>query len=256
LPQWKKSLTQLFPESMSMDQLTKRVRLALVSREITSENTIFATSLCRDESVQRFSKHVGEYWQDHFGLGGIAGYPFGGKAGFGSFASHMPEDGNLFVLYGAHIGFDGSGRLGVSQRRGQSISSRCCGSLDAAFRKLAELDFEPKIELGDYEQSTIESALMPFREGIVQSDMPIKTITESMYQIIEERISEIVDSVDLNCRVVLLGGILINTPIAAGDYFSPKKATVLDYTSGELKESDWIRDIFEEITNIDSPISK
>lgn len=51
-------------------------------------------------------------------FGGLAGVPFAGKTGFNAFASHVPDDGNLLVLYAPHVGMDKMGNLGSVERKG------------------------------------------------------------------------------------------------------------------------------------------
>lgn len=51
-------------------------------------------------------------------IGGLGGIPFAGKTGFQAFASHVPDGGNLLILFGPHVGIDKLGKLGFVERRG------------------------------------------------------------------------------------------------------------------------------------------
>jgi hypothetical protein len=42
----------------------------------------------------------------------LAGIPFTGKTGFTAFSHHIPDNGNLFVLFAPHVGISKSGRIG------------------------------------------------------------------------------------------------------------------------------------------------
>jgi len=49
-------------------------------------------------------------------MGGLAGIPFVGKSGFNAFAHHVPEDGNIFILYGPHVAVSDIGEIGKYKR--------------------------------------------------------------------------------------------------------------------------------------------
>jgi hypothetical protein len=52
-------------------------------------------------------------------LGGLGGIPFVGKSGFKAFSGHVPDDGNIFFLFGPHISVGVSGEIGIYHRVGQ-----------------------------------------------------------------------------------------------------------------------------------------
>jgi len=51
-------------------------------------------------------------------LSGLAGLPFVGKAGWGAFSHHVPDDGNIVVLFAPHVGIDSFGNVGKIRREG------------------------------------------------------------------------------------------------------------------------------------------
>jgi len=100
-------------------------------------NTIYAQSLCADE-INSDKGHLGRllteyYYGRVFPLGGIGGAPYGGKTGFAAFSHHVPDGGNVFVLFGPHIGFSPQGEPGKFLRNGQHSLSTSCGALCAAY---------------------------------------------------------------------------------------------------------------------------
>jgi hypothetical protein len=81
-------------------------------------STLFAQSICPDEinhedgdMSRLFTVHMGEV----FHLAGLAGIPFSGKTGFNAFSHHIPDNGNLFILYGPHVGISNKGKVGEFQ---------------------------------------------------------------------------------------------------------------------------------------------
>lgn len=87
----------------------------------TPENTLFANSFCPDELNNmegRLGDTMAKYWGELFPLGGLAGIPFTGKGGFGAFSAHVPEDGNLLILFAPHVGISRDGIIGKITRPG------------------------------------------------------------------------------------------------------------------------------------------
>lgn len=85
----------------------------------TRENTLFAHSYCPDEINHEkgdISEYLTTYFSEYFGLGGLAGIPFVGKTGFGAFAAHVPEEGNIFVLFAPHVAVSEEGKVGYYKR--------------------------------------------------------------------------------------------------------------------------------------------
>ena len=85
------------------------------------ENTLFSHSVCPDEInheegdiTDELIKHFGEI----FYLGGLGGIPFSGKTGFGAYASHVPDGGNIFVLFAPHCAVSEQGHCGYYHRHG------------------------------------------------------------------------------------------------------------------------------------------
>lgn len=66
-------------------------------------------------------------------FGGLGGIPFAGKTGFNAYASHVPDDGHLLVLFAPHVGIDKLGKLGYVERKGQKNKTPTCGAASGAF---------------------------------------------------------------------------------------------------------------------------
>ena len=98
-------------------EIDKIVYTKLVNLGFTIENTIFADSSCPDEinhdnPDEDLTSLMHARWGEHFSLGGLAGIPFTGKAGWATFSSHAPQDGNVLVMFAPHIGIDRKGNVG------------------------------------------------------------------------------------------------------------------------------------------------
>ena len=83
----------------------------------------------------------------------------------------------------------------------------------------------------DYQQMKLEESLLPYRDEIINSDNQQKAITDATYEIINKKVHEYVEackdefSVD---KVVLLGGVIINTDYGVDDYFDARNFEVID----------------------------
>jgi hypothetical protein len=71
---------------------------------------------------------IHRYFEKFFSLGGLAGIPFAGKTGFAAFAHHVPDGGNIFVLYAPHCAISDKGGCGFYSREGQKEESTACGA--------------------------------------------------------------------------------------------------------------------------------
>jgi len=186
-------------------------------------NTIYAASLCADE-INSDKGHLGRllteyYFGRVFPLGGIGGAPYGGKTGFAAFSHHVPDGGNVFVLFGPHIGFSPEGEPGKFLRNGQKALSTSCGALCAAYSQCTSggLPADSK----DMEQSWLREKLGPKCNDIKESSNPMVELALQAYKVIEEEILSIVNTDFGIGNLVLLGGIQINMPYGMPGYFKP-----------------------------------
>lgn len=94
-----------FPGAMRNDDTIKAVVSIAEGLGLDAVNTLFAYSVCPDEINHEFGD-LAYVLHNHFGpsfsLGGLGGIPFSGKTGFGAYASHVPDDGNIFILFAPH----------------------------------------------------------------------------------------------------------------------------------------------------------
>ena len=112
-----------FQGSRSSAETLDRVARILEKIGCDADNTLFAQSICPDEINHEdgditalMSAHLGEV----FHMGGLAGVPFTGKTGFAAFSHHIPDGGNLFILFAPHVGLSKQGKVGEYSRFGQS----------------------------------------------------------------------------------------------------------------------------------------
>jgi hypothetical protein len=199
---------------------------------------MMADSICSDDvnSIQypaRSHEFLGP-----FKMGGLDGFPFTGLTGMGAFASHVPDEGAVFIYYGPHIGISKDGRVGEIHRIGQHSNSGCCGAAKAALAKLLNNQLsEGHVTEFDYQMNTIEQILLKERVRIENAKVPLLEATEVIYEAIDKRINELVNKTRYQCKYVLLmGAVLINSDSDMGSYTATKRFDVIDLASGERKD--------------------
>jgi hypothetical protein len=93
------------------------VYVQLEKQGFKMSNTLFADSTCPDEishnnPAEDIVMMFGSRWGGLFSLGGLGGLPFTGTTGWKAMSSHVPENGNIVVLYAPHTGLDYQGKVG------------------------------------------------------------------------------------------------------------------------------------------------
>lgn len=227
-----------YPDAVTtIDSVNHLIDFIESELDLEPTQVMLADSICSDDvnSIQyptRTQEFLGP-----FKMGGLDGFPFTGLTGMGAFASHVPDNGAVFIYYGPHIGITKSGVIGEIHRVGQSKNSGCCGAAKGALQKLLNDQIvEGDITDIDYQMNTIEQILFKHKNRIINSDIPLFEATNIIYEAIDDRINELVSKTKYNCKyVVLMGAILINSDSDMGSYTSTKRFDVIDLSNMERK---------------------
>lgn len=226
-----KIIRQWYPNALTtIDSVNRLIDFVEEELDLEPAQVMLADSVCSDDvnSIQypaRAQEFLGP-----FKMGGLDGFPFTGLTGMGAFASHVPDNGAVFIYYGPHIGITKSGALGEIHRFGQSKNSGCCGAAKAALNKLLNNQItKGNITDLDYQLNTIEQILLKQKGRILSAATPLFEATEVIYEAIDKRINELVEKTNYNCKYVLLmGAILINSDSDMGSYTSTKRFDVIN----------------------------
>lgn len=219
----------------TIDFMNKIIDYIEENLDLEPGQIMLADSICSDDvnSIQypvRASEFLGP-----FKMGGLDGFPFTGLTGMQAFASHVPDEGAVFIYYGPHIGISKEGAIGEINRTGQHKPSSCCGAANGALNKL----FENKIQFGhvtefDYQMNIIEQILYKQKNTILQAKTPLYEATEIIYDAIDKRIQELIDATKYNCKYIILAGvILINSDSDIGSFSSNKRLEILNLKTGQ-----------------------
>lgn len=225
-----------YPNAITtIDSVNKLIDYVEAELELEPTKIMVADSICSDDvnSIQ-YPARIQEFLGP-FKMGGLDGFPFAGLTGMGAFASHVPDNGAVFIYYGPHIGITKTGVIGEIHRFGQAKNSGCCGAAKGALAKLMNNQIiEGNITDIDYQMNTIEQILFKQKERIVAAESPLFETTEVIYEAIDARICELVSKTKYNCRyVILMGAILINSDSDMGSYTSAKRFEVINLATNE-----------------------
>jgi len=229
-----------YPNAITtIDSVNKTIDYFENNLGLEPKQVMLADSICSDDvnSIQYPTRAL--EFLGPFKMGGLDGFPFTGLTGMGAFASHVPDDGAVFIYYGPHIGITKKGVIGEIHRLGQSKNTGCCGAAKGALNKL----LNNEIEVGnvteiDYQMNTIEQILLNKKERIVNATTPLFEATEVIYEAIDKRIIELVEKTNYNCKyVVLMGAILINSDSDMGSFSQIKRFEIIDLQTNERKNA-------------------
>jgi len=225
-----------FPNALTtIDTMNKVIDVMEGELNLDPSQVMMADSICSDDvnSIQfpiRYQEFLGP-----FRMGGLDGYPFTGISGMGALASHIPDEGGVFMYYGPHIGVSKEGVLGEIQRVGQSSTTTCCGAAHGAVGKLKEGSIQHMhvTEL-DYQMNTIEQLLLFQNERILSAPNALMEATEVIYEATDKRIQELIAATKFNCKyIVLLGTIIINSDKEIGSFSAAKRFEVINLATNE-----------------------
>ena len=220
----------MFPKSLPNKDIVERVAANLTKYGYGS-NSLLASSLCCDELARPLEKDFQNFIGEHFSMGGLAGFPFGGVTGFGAMAHHIPDGGSCLIVYGPHVGVDAKGNVGTVDRRGRVHGGACCGSAVAACGYVTSVhkgEAQPApfpTDALDAQQAFVGSMLLPHAQRLVDAEDAMVELPLAMFDIQKEMMTSILSKASSAVHepgmIAVLGGVQINTPPGMTDYFLP-----------------------------------
>jgi hypothetical protein len=201
---------------------------------MAKDNTLFGHSVCPDE-INHEDGDITDCLRDHFNgqfsLGGLAGIPFSGKTGFAAYASHVPDSGNIFVLFAPHVAISEEGKIGHYHRRGQKELTTACGAAIGAYNAVKNMTEAPELDAmsRDSQMDYIKKLAWENKDRVANAKSSTAEMSKVLFEHIKDYILDIVDPKYIGTgKIAILGGIQIN--VAHHDYFLPKMFTVMEST--------------------------
>lgn len=243
------ALNRYFPGSLTSSAVALRVASSLLKRDYGPKNVLLGSSLCSDEinyvpdslTTSLNKRLCNQKNGGVFNLGGLGGLPFVGTSGFGAFASHCPEQGNIVIVFGPHVGISEKGVVGKVKRIGMKDVSTSCGAAIGGYKAIAAAQNNPPKKDG-------KSGIKPFdaQEEYIIGELKKKLgnlagleakggdavntlVTKDMYEICQDLLMDIMQSATYKPgfwnkvnEITLIGGIVINRdPQGGEDAFQP-----------------------------------
>lgn len=222
-----------YPNALEIRSLEQKITSELNLNGFILSRTIWGTSICSDEINNSFNilsrQFVGP---GPFHFGGISGIPFTGKTGVAAFASHIPTNGNAFILYGPHIGISKQGTVGEILRQRQNSDSTCCGSIIAGLNSISSGEGFETDPIHDYQQHTVVNMLSKKKKEILAGNNTTMQSTEVAYEYIRDEIKSLVKgatNIPSGTKVFLMGGIVINTDFDKEDWFDIRDTELVEF---------------------------
>lgn len=235
-----------FPGALPGAVFHERLIGILKGHGFTRKNTIFGTSICPSEINTLDDTLVytmQNYFDKHnFLLGGLGGAPFAGKSGFNELESHVPNGGNVVILFGSHVGLTASGEIGKFLHDGQHSATDACDAVVEAYEQCVK--GEMAFDVDDMEESWLRQQIAPHINRIKEANNPMAELAKVSFEAISMMMKKIANTDSIGSgNLVLLGGIQINMPEGHHpDYFLPLHFTM------ENKDSSVPKDMLESLS--------
>jgi len=236
-PAVNKSLSTHFSGYQNNADLVKFSQAILqVGYGFTQKNTLYGQSIGADEANHmsgELADQMRHCWGHVFNLGGIGGIPFVGKTGFTAFSHHVPDNGNLLILYGPNMGVSPQGELGKLLRDGQtSLSATCSSAIDAyeAVLRGEQIPAGPTHDMMVH----LKRALVGKTDSIKNADQPMAALARQMFELSDKTMRDIINFGYGDGWLALLGGIQINLSSPLASVFLPLKFTIAKKGTAEV----------------------
>jgi len=217
-----------FPGALPGEAVNNRIKSLLQDEKFgfTEANTLLGYSFCPDEINYEpgcLCDLMKKEWGHMFPLGGISGAPFVGVTGFGAFSHHVPDDGNIIIIFGPHVAVSAEGHIGKTLRQGQHHLSTACGAVIGAYNACSssadtvEEEFNPV----DMQMGWIKAQIEQHIDMISAQPNPMAALAYQAYEMVKAKLEKIVN-LDFGIgKLVLIGGIQINMPYPCQEHFLP-----------------------------------
>jgi hypothetical protein len=237
--------TTNFPGAVRNSKLVASAMNIVRGRQYDLSKVLVATSLCSDEINKHLRSYIDKNVSESFTMGGLAGFPFTGKTGFGAFMRHVPDDGAMVIVCASHVGIDCIGDIGKVHRNGMNanLNSTACAACIAAYGFCeSHRDLVDRVAVGDpavypafapdHADFTLDSQMCFIQKFVASRFKDISTASDPLVALAaatSEEIRQFVESIipaQLEFPLYILSGIQINFEGEFEDYFQPITFTV------------------------------
>ncbi len=233
----RQKITAIFPGAVPFEEYTDSLLFFLYAvHRIEPHKILLGQSTCVDDVLNTKSPFTDHEVKGPFNFGGLGGLPFTGITGLNAYAHHVPDSGAALLLVGPHIGYSEKGGWGTLSRDGQKHTTDCCGALVQALSKLqtpgAIVKRRPSEP--DYQEQVIEQLALLHKAEILESKVPLITLTKLLYWEIENEMMNLPqEKVDYR-YVIMIVAVIINTDQGKPDYIWVDHMSILDLQTDQF----------------------
>jgi hypothetical protein len=228
---------KFFPGAMTGFDVMRKTQQALKKYGVYRDNTLYGQSVCSDEingDRGQLPALMTKYYGRTFNLGSIGGLPHVGTTGFGAFSHHVPDSGNVLIVFGPHIGFSIDGAAGKFQRKGQATLSTAPDAVIDAYNQCMGGGYINNHDRQDLQQCRLRKLLKDECREVSAAQNPMVALVYKAYKVVEQEMLAIVNTDFGPGKLVLLGGIQINMPHPMRGRFLPLHFSIRSKTQAPI----------------------
>jgi hypothetical protein len=235
------TLNQYFPGAISIPELVLFVSEKISSQGFLPSKVKPAKATCRDDSIEQLGESLKSAgFLSPFRMETLAGHPVFGSTSVGAWYHHIPDNGIGVIFYGPHIGIDSNGSLGYLDRIGQAHVGKSCGAQHAMLNHFQANNFGPYSS--DSELSAVAKSLNGSEVKILNSEIPILSMTKELYQRGLDTLTKLVQnqqrSDDKKFPVLIVGGVNVDTHYDESNMWYLKNLRFLKANASEIKSQE------------------
>ena len=221
------SIKTHFEGALIQQSLVRKVRDAFSKRHEVRK-TLVASTVDSPSLERAFAKLYGG---GPYRLGGLAGFPFGGKTAYSTMVSHLPDDGVALIVFCPSMNLDSEGVVSA-----ESAVQTALEHVLAVHNGIEKPLPPPTVDSLDAPYELMEHLLLPYAARLAKAGNVTTELSHVLYEIQKELITDIVTTDDTGTPAMVLGGIDIRTPAGVSDYFMPLSLEVYNGTGEKFFE--------------------
>jgi len=238
-----KYFPQALPQSLVVEGAADLLHHRFTKESGDPGDILFASSICPDE----INRDIEESTWCHglgrpFTMGGLAGFPFSGKVGFGAYMAHVPDGGVLLIISASHVGIHSTeDKIGLIRRVGMHKDSHACGSAIAALEyceknvaDIAEIAAGTKLPLDvsdllNAQQNYVTQKVAQNYEAITGHGEKMVGLADTLAKVVEKDVNRILPE-NIPFPLAILSGVQINFEgeTFSDDYFNPLSFKIIE----------------------------
>lgn len=225
-----------YQNAVPLTELVETITQHLNNNNIEINHCVPATCLCRDDSTSQIIQELKKNnFKNNFNLEALGGAPLAGKTALTAYYHHLHNENQTnysgLIIFGPHIGIDKNLKFGHLHREGQDRPSTSCGANHIILNHIQQ-NTQP--DSNDPELLNLYNYLKPYFNQIKDLEEKTDQIQKIVEKEYEKGIQDLIETITQlkqneanNHKILLIGGIHIDTPPELQNHFEIKQITWL-----------------------------